>query len=154
MTIRSQICWEWLRKPLRYLTTIDNSSCFRPTPLSRADMRKNSFEPYLQDIWKVSPHLTLTLASATHSSLLSGKPMVCRFVPAPDLGQWFSGRAREGAGGIPSSQRSLLQIDWCGPANGKKGIGTGITATLVPASPLPGRQIKPKVSCASFWEQQ
>jgi len=82
---------------------------------------RNSFEPYLQDIWKVSPNLTLTLG--LRYSLFSpvwetNGLQVC---PSPSLGQWFSGRAKEGAGGIPSSQDPLLQIDWCGPANGKKG---------------------------------
>jgi hypothetical protein len=82
---------------------------------------QNSFEPYLQDIWKVSPNLTLTLG--LRYSLFSpvwetNGLQVC---PSPSLGQWFSGRAKEGAGGIPSSQDPLLQIDWCGPANGKKG---------------------------------
>ena len=82
---------------------------------------QDSFEPYVQDTWKVSPNLTLTLG--LRYSLFSpvwetNGLQVC---PSPSLGQWFSARASAGASGTPSSQDLPLQIDWCGPANGKKG---------------------------------
>jgi hypothetical protein len=82
---------------------------------------QNSFEPYLQDIWKVSPNLTLTLG--LRYSLFSpvwetNGLQVC---PSPSLGQWFNTRASEGANGAPSSEDPPLQVDWCGRANGKKG---------------------------------
>jgi hypothetical protein len=41
--------------------------------------------------------------------------------PSPSLGQWFSVRANEGLNGIPANQDPLLQVDWCGKANGKRG---------------------------------
>jgi hypothetical protein len=82
---------------------------------------QNSFEPYVQDIWKVNPNLTLTLG--VRYSLFSpiwetNGLQVC---PSPSLGQWFSARAAAGANGVPSNQDTPLQVDWCGRANGKKG---------------------------------
>ena len=90
-------------------------------PISRR-YAQNSFEPYIQDVWKVRPNLTLTLG--LRYSLFSpvwetNGLQVC---PSPSLGQWFSTRARNGASGTPSSQDPSLQVDWCGPANGKKGF--------------------------------
>ncbi|HET9409033.1 MAG TPA: TonB-dependent receptor [Candidatus Sulfotelmatobacter sp.] len=82
---------------------------------------QNSFEPYIQDVWKIRPNLTLTLG--LRYSLFSpiwetNGLQVC---PSPSLGKWFNGRASAGANGVPSNQDPLLQVDWCGPANGKGG---------------------------------
>lgn len=81
----------------------------------------NSYEPYVQDVWKVKPTFTLTLG--LRYSLFSpvwetNGLQVC---PTPSLGQWFANRANEGANGIPSNQDTPLQVNWCGPANGKAG---------------------------------
>ncbi len=82
---------------------------------------QNSYEPYIQDIWKVKPNLTLTLGLrySLFSPIWETNGMqVC---PSPALGNWFNNRAFAGANGIPSNQDSLLQVDWCGPANRKGG---------------------------------
>jgi len=91
------------------------------SPLSRR-YAQNSYEPYIQDVWKIKPNLTLTLG--VRYSLFSpiwetNGLQVC---PSPALGKWFNNRAIAGANGIPSSQDTPLQVDWCGPANGKKGF--------------------------------
>jgi hypothetical protein len=89
-------------------------------PISRR-YAENSYEPYVQDIWKVKPTLTLTLG--LRYSLFSpisetNGLQVCRI---PSLGQWFANRANEGANGIPSNQDTPLTVNWCGSANGKSG---------------------------------
>ena len=91
------------------------------SPISRR-YAQDSYEPYLQDVWKVRPNLTLTVG--LRYSLFSpvwetNGLQVC---PSPSLGEWFSSRARAGANGIPSNQDPALQVDWCGPANRKKGF--------------------------------
>ena len=90
------------------------------SPISRR-YAQDSYEPYVQDIWKVSPNLTLTVG--LRYSLFSpvwetNGLQVC---PSPSLGQWFSARVAAGASGTPSSQDAPLQVDWCGAANHKKG---------------------------------
>lgn len=89
-------------------------------PISRR-YAQNSFEPYVQDIWKVSPNLTLTVG--LRYSLFSPvwETSGLQVCPSPGLGQWFSARAAAGASGIASSQDIPLTVDWCGTANGKKG---------------------------------
>ena len=90
------------------------------SPISRR-YAQNSYEPYIQDVWKIKPNLTLTLG--LRYSLFSpvwetNGLQVC---PSPALGKWFANRASAGANGIPSSQDTPLQVDWCGPANNKPG---------------------------------
>jgi len=81
----------------------------------------DTYEPYIQDIWKVKPTLTLTfgLRYSLFSPLWETNGLqVC---PSPSLGQWFANRAHAGANGIPSNQDIPLTANWCGPANGKPG---------------------------------
>jgi hypothetical protein len=90
------------------------------SPISRR-YAQDSYEPYIQDVWKIKPNLTLTLG--LRYSLFSpvwetNGLQVC---PSPSLGKWFANRAIAGANGIPSNQDTPLQVDWCGPANGKRG---------------------------------
>ena len=101
------------------------------TPLSRR-YAQDSYEPYLQDIWKARPNLTLTLG--LRYSLFSpiwetNGLQVC---PSPPLGNWFDNRAIAGANGIPSNQDTLLHVDWCGAANGKKGYWNWDFGNLAP----------------------
>jgi len=89
-------------------------------PISRR-YAANSYEPYVQDVWKVKPTFTLTLG--LRYSLFSpvwetNGLQVC---PSPSLGSWFAHRAYEGANGIPSNQDTPLTVNWCGRANGKSG---------------------------------
>jgi hypothetical protein len=101
------------------------------SPISRR-YAQDSYEPYLQDIWKVNPNLTLTLG--LRYSLFSpvwetNGLQVC---PSPSLGSWFSARAASGANGIPSNQDAPLTVDWCGAANGKKGYWNWDFGNLAP----------------------
>jgi hypothetical protein len=90
------------------------------SPISRR-FAQNSYEPYIQDVWKVKPNLTLTvgLRYSLFSPIWETNGLqVC---PSPALGKWFDNRAKAGANGIPSNQDTLQQVDWCGPSNGKGG---------------------------------
>jgi hypothetical protein len=89
-------------------------------PISRR-YAQNSYEPYIQDIWKARPNLTLTfgLRYSLFSPVWETNGLqVC---PSPSLGQWFNARAAAGANGVPSNQDAPLQVNWCGPANHKSG---------------------------------
>ena len=90
------------------------------TPITRR-YAQNSYEPYIQDVWKVTPTLTLTLG--LRYSLFSpvwetNGMQVCS---TESIGSWFGNRQYEGANGIPSNQDPPLQVNWCGKANGKPG---------------------------------
>ena len=101
------------------------------SPVSRR-FAQDSYEPYVQDVWKVRPNLTLTLGLrySLFSPLWETNGLqVC---PSPSLGSWFSIRAREGVSGTPSSQDPPLQVDWCGPANGKSGYWNWDYKNLAP----------------------
>ena len=93
-------------------------------PANSAVVRRfaqDAYEPYIQDVWKVKPNLTLTLGLrySLFSPIWETNGMqVC---PNPPLGTWFNNRAIAGASGSPSNQDSLLSVDWCGPANHKSG---------------------------------
>lgn len=81
----------------------------------------NSYEPYVQDVWKATRSLTVTLGLrySLFSPLWETKGLqVC---PTFNLGQWFTNRGNEGANGIPSNQDQPVAFNWCGPANGKSG---------------------------------
>ena len=82
---------------------------------------ENSYEPYIQDVWKIRPTLTLTLGLrySLFSPVWETKGLqVC---PTPSLGTWFANRVSEGENGIPSNQDAPLSVNWCGRANGKPG---------------------------------
>jgi hypothetical protein len=101
------------------------------SPISRR-YAQDSYEPYVQDVWKIKPNLTLTfgLRYSLFSPIWETNGLqVC---PSPSLGNWFANRATSGANGIPSSQDGLLQIDWCGPANGKRGYWNWDYGNLAP----------------------
>lgn len=86
-------------------------------PISRR-YAADTYEPYIQDIWKIKPTLTLILGLrySLFSPVWETKGLqVC---PSPSLGKWFAGRQFAGANGIPSNQDPPLTVDWCGPANG------------------------------------
>ena len=121
MTIRSQIYWESLRTPTQVFNYNRQLQLLPPnSPVSRR-YAQNSYEPYVQDVWKIKPNLTLTLG--LRYSLFSpiwetNGLQVC---PSPSLGKWFANRAAAGNNGVPSNQDALQQINWCGSANGKSG---------------------------------
>jgi hypothetical protein len=101
------------------------------SPISRR-YAQDSYEPYVQDVWKIKPNLTLTfgLRYSLFSPIWETNGLqVC---PSPSLGNWFANRATAGANGIPSSQDGQLQIDWCGPANGKRGYWNWDYGNLAP----------------------
>ena len=121
MTIQSPIYWASSRKP-HTVFNYDRQLNLLPanSPLTRR-YAQNSYEPYIQDIWKIRPNLTLTfgLRYSLFSPVWETNGLqVC---PSPALGSWFNNRAKAGANGIPSNQDTPLQVDWCGRANGKKG---------------------------------
>jgi hypothetical protein len=90
------------------------------SPISRR-YAQDSYEPYVQDIWKVNPSLTLTFGLRYSLFSPAWETNGLQVCPSPSLGQWFNNRALAGASGTPSSQDAPVQVNWCGPSNGKKG---------------------------------
>lgn len=90
------------------------------TPITRR-YAADTYEPYIQDVWKVKPTLTLTFGLRYSLFSPAWETNGLQVCPSPSLGQWFANRANEGANGIPSSNDTPLTVNWCGPVNGKSG---------------------------------
>jgi hypothetical protein len=82
---------------------------------------EDSYEMYVQDVWKVKPNLTLTLG--LRYSLFSppwetnGLQVGTTF----SLGDWFNDRGQGMLQGLPSNSQPLVTYELAGPANGKPG---------------------------------
>ena len=82
---------------------------------------EDSYEMYVQDVWKVKPNFTVTLG--LRYSLFSppwetnGLQVGTTF----SLGNWFNNRGAGMLQGIPSNTQPLVTYDWAGSANGKPG---------------------------------
>ena len=90
------------------------------TPITRR-YAGDTYEPYIQDIWKIKPTLTVTLGLRWSLFSPIWETNGLQVCPSPSLGKWFANRQYEGANGIPSNQDVPLTVNWCGPANGKSG---------------------------------
>ena len=88
------------------------------TPVARR-FAQDSYEMYVQDIWKVKPNFTVTLG--LRYSLFSppwetnGLQVGTTF----DLGKWFNDRGAGMRQGIPSNAQPLVTYELNGPVNGK-----------------------------------
>ena len=89
-------------------------------PLAR-HFALNSYEMYLQDVWKVKPTLTVTLGLRYSLFSPPWETNGLQVSPTMNLGQWFANRGVEGANMIPSNQDAPVAFNWSGPANGGHG---------------------------------
>ena len=80
----------------------------------------NSYELYMQDVWKIKPTLTVTLGLRYSLFSPPWETKGLQVSPTFSLSDWFGNRVREGANGIPSNQDAPVAFDWSGPANGGK----------------------------------
>ena len=114
-----------LGMPTNATTVFNYDRQLNQLPANAAVVRRfaqNSYEPYIQDVWKVKPTLTLTLGLRYSMFSPVWETNGLQVCPSPSLGTWFTNRASEGLNGIPSNQDAPLTVDWCGPANGKEGF--------------------------------
>lgn len=81
----------------------------------------DSYEPYIQDVWKIKPTLTLTLGLRYSLFSPPWETNGLEVSPTFNLGQWFANRGNEGANMIPSNQDQPVAFNWSGPANGGHG---------------------------------
>jgi len=79
----------------------------------------NSYEMYVQDVWKVKPTFTLTLGLRYSLFSPPWETNKLQVSPTVDMNQWFLNRGAEGAAGQPSNLDPLVAFDWSGKANGK-----------------------------------
>ncbi len=90
------------------------------TPVAR-NFAENSYEPYIQDIWKVKPNFTVTFGLRYSLFSPPWETHGLEVTPTQNLGSWVTDRAVGMSQGIPSSAQPLISYDWAGPANGKPG---------------------------------
>jgi len=89
-------------------------------PVSR-HFAENSYEMYVQDIWKVTPNFTVT--AGLRYSLFS-PPWETRgleVTPTVSLNTWFNERQTGMLQGQPTNLLAPISFNWSGPANGKTG---------------------------------
>jgi hypothetical protein len=96
----------------------------KPTPPGAPVTRhfaENSYEMYVQDVWKVKPSLTVT--AGLRYSLFSPpwETKGLEVTPTMSLNTWFQDRRAGMLQGVPSSVQPMITYDWSGPANGKTG---------------------------------
>src|ERR1700688_4657153 len=82
---------------------------------------EDSYEMYIQDVWKLKPSLTVT--AGLRYSLFSPpwETNGLEVTPTLSLNTWFNNRAAGMLQGLPSNQQPLISYNWSGPANGKTG---------------------------------
>jgi hypothetical protein len=81
----------------------------------------DSYEPYVQDVWKIKPTLTVTLGLRYSLFSPPWETNGLEVSPTFNLGKWFANRGIEGEDMIPSNQDQPIAFNWSGPANGGHG---------------------------------
>jgi hypothetical protein len=99
----------------------DGSALADGTPLTRR-FAINSYEMYVQDVWKVRPTFTLTLGLRYSLFSPPWETNKLQVSPTVNMDQWFLNRAAEGNAGQPSNLDPLVSYDWSGQANGRPGF--------------------------------
>jgi hypothetical protein len=96
----------------------------KPTPSGAPVKRRfaqDSYEMYVQDIWKVKPSLTVTVGLRYSLFSPPWETNGLEVTPTISLNSWFANRGTGMLQGIPSNTQPLITYDWSGPANGKTG---------------------------------
>ena len=96
------------------------SRCPQGAPVARR-YGVNSYEFYLQDVWKVKPNFTLTLGLRYSLFSPPWETNGLEVVPSLNLSQWFNTRAQDQLNGIGSYADPAVQFQLGGAANGKAG---------------------------------
>jgi Carboxypeptidase regulatory-like domain len=99
----------------------DGSALPQGAPVVRR-FAEDSYEMYVQDVWKVKPTLTLTLGLRYSLFSPPWETNGLQVTPTVSLGQWFNERGTGMADGLPTNRLAPISYDWSGPANGKPGF--------------------------------
>jgi len=99
----------------------DGSALADGNPLTRR-FAINSYEMYVQDVWKVDRRFTLTLGLRYSLFSPPWETNKLQVSPTVNMDQWFLNRAAEGNAGQPSNLDPLVSYDWSGQANGRPGF--------------------------------
>ncbi len=82
---------------------------------------QDSYEMYVQDVWKAKSNLTLTLGLRYSLFSPPWETNGLEVTPTLSLNTWFANRGAGMLQGVPSNAQPLISYDWSGPANGKTG---------------------------------
>jgi|HubBroStandDraft_2_1064218.scaffolds.fasta_scaffold04332_3 hypothetical protein len=96
----------------------------KPIPSGAPVQRRfaqDSYEMYVQDVWKVKPNFTVT--AGLRYSLFSPpwETNGLEVTPTTSLNTWFQDRGTGMLQGTPTNVLPLISYDFSGPANGKAG---------------------------------
>jgi hypothetical protein len=96
----------------------NNKTSFLPSgaPLRRRYI-ENQFETYGQDVWRLRPHLTLTLGLRYHYAAPLYEASGAQLRPTIETQDYFNRRQRDMLTGVPSDATPLLSFQLAGKAN-------------------------------------
>jgi hypothetical protein len=101
----------------QYNFTRDGTALPDGSPIKRR-YAINTYELYLQDVWKIKPTFTLTLGLRYNLFSPPWETNKLQVSPNVNLGNWYLLRAQEGENGVASFNDPPISFNWSGPANG------------------------------------
>ena len=119
----------------RYNFHVDNPT--NGTPLDQGDpvtrhWSSNTYNLFLQDTWRVRPHVTLTYGLNYQLMTPITETAGQEVTPSVNMGSWFNQRAINASKGIPSNQDASIAFAPAGSVYGRSGLYAAQTKNFAP----------------------
>ena len=119
----------------RYNFHVDNPT--NGTPLDQGDpvtrhWSSNTYNLFLQDTWRVRPHVTLTYGLNYQLMTPITETAGQEVTPSVNMGSWFNQRAINASKGIPLEQDASIAFAPAGSVYGRSGLYAAQTKNFAP----------------------